>query len=359
MSGPCPEGSDRPLLSRSLSEGINYPNNSTFEKSPSTNGETWRTRLRICCTIPHATVLFSLINLSVFVVATIYSENAHKLKVDELSQRCAIVYLAPSNNTNINNLGVSLKSLNLHFKSDMKYRIVILHEDIPPVVQGRLQTLSEMSLQFTKINLPRYPNVTTSDHLSMNHSSKDAVLQAVTRFWFYTAMLSDSDKSGLAGIDYIVRLDPNSAFTAPIPHDFVKNFVVSGAQYGYQAINEDCIMNRTKDLKQLAISYVDLNGITPRSMDLWSPITRSGENPCLPYFKGPFEVINMRFFRSHSGIQAWIHVVDSNGGITRHQWRDASLRYLTVSLYATPEKLVRYSEKAVPYRQKVQNTTIL
>lgn len=308
-------------------------------------------RLQIIATLPHLVALVALILLIGYAAAGIRAEDARQLKTEDLEKRFAFVYLVTPNVTEIKSLGLSLQSLGKYFKSKLNYQIVIVHEDIPPLVQGRLQSLSEAPLRFREFRLdgPREFNLSKDNTDSANRTEwghRNAV-----RFWFHTAVLAIATKSGiLADLDYIARLDSESVFTANIGRDIIREFVLSGAQYGYQSIGKDCGENRTYRLQELAESYVELNGISPRSMNLWASFIRTKSGICLPKFENHFEMINMRFFRSHSGIQDWIRVVDANGGIYRHGWEDATLRYITVALYAAPEKLVRYGVDLIPYK---------
>lgn len=318
-------------------------------------------RLSVFVTIPHLIFLVALIVLSVLVVVTVRKESSRQLRADRLAQRCAFVYLAPSNYTNIRNLGSSIQSLNRFFKFDFKYKIIIVHETIPPLLQGRLQAISEAPLIFRQLILqlpnrnstPLNKTVTVRTQAEARRQS----LQHSVRFWAYTALLNDPTKAPFfVDIDYVIRLDQDWTFTAPITQDFVKSFVLSGAQYGYlQDARQDCSKNTSISLRQLATSYIELNGIFPRSRDLWSVIADNPKKTCLLYFNNHLELINLRFFRSHSGVQDWVRVVDANGGIFTLGWDDPMLRYITVALYAASEKIMKYDVKSIPYR-KIQGT---
>lgn len=377
---------------------------------------TLRSRATVLMTIPHAIFLVALIVLASFIIATIRAEQSRQRKTDRLAQRCAFVYLVSVNETNTTNLAKSLFSLNKHFKFDFDYKIVIVHDDMPPVMQGRLQAVSEAPLDFRPIILhhvgtnskdhswssslghsttsttattndtsslsdhqssttssslpaapPPYKNMTMlsaqqqlrwtyMDHVT-TLNGENLQKQHLTRFWFYTACLNDPTRmSPLLDFDYIIRLDSDWHFSAPVNRDFLRDFVQSGAQYGYfEKVGKDCTHNSTQPLQQLASSYVELNGITPRSMDLWSQVIKAPSSNtapvCLPLFLPHLEVINLRFFRSHSGIQDLLRVVDANGGIYTHAWKDSVLRFITVSLYAAREKITRYDIKVIPYQQ--------
>lgn len=314
--------------------------------------ETCLSRLSIIVSIPHLIAFLSLLVLSVYVAIVVHSETARQLRSEDLAHRCAFVYLVTSNRSDLDNLGFSLQSLNNYYNVGVNYRIIIVHEDIPPVVQGRLQALSEAPLQFREFQLetPLHLNLSESVNSSIVQTSTKWKRQSMIRFWFYITALAEPSKSRIfKDIDYIVRLNADSAIKGEISRDIIKDFVVKGMQYGYQKIGKDCNENVTFGLRQLAESYVELNGISPRSEDLWTSLVETKPGDCVPKFENHFEVINLRFFHSHSGIQDWIKVVEANGGIYRHRWGDGVLRYITIALYAAPEKLISYGANVMPF----------
>lgn len=312
----------------------------------------WRGRAWTFYTIPHALFLVSLIALTVYIAATMRVETSRRQKAHRLTQRCAFVYLAPANYTHIHNLGSSLQSLNRYVRFDTKYKILILHDHIPPVVQGRLQAVSEAPLHFRYVSIQSPMNQTDLLANLTRAEARKVTYKNFFRFWFFTAMLNDQGKSPfVSDFDYIVRLDHNWAFVAPVKTDFLQDFVQSGAQYGYQKVTKECAVNSTTTLRELVTSYVDMNGITPRSASLWSAIVESPHVQCMPKFETHFEAINLRFFRSHSGIQHWLRAVEANGGIYTNGWRDDVLRYVTIALYAVREKVVQYPADVIPYQK--------
>lgn len=318
----------------------------------------FKERLRIIATIPHVVALAALMLLMGYAAASIRAENARQHEAEDLEKRFAFVYLVTPNVTNVKDLGLSLQSLNKYFKLGLNYRVVIVHEGIPPLVQGRLQSLIEAPLRFREHQLrsPRSFNLSKETLSSTNETRWS--YQKTIRFWFHTAVLAMPSKNGiLADLDYIVRLNSDASFTRDISRDFIRAFVISGAQFGYQSIGKECTKNTTNGLKELAASYVELNGITPRSTSLWANVVRPSSGGCVPTFENHFEMINLRFFRSHSGIQDWLRVVDANGGIYRNGWGDAALRYITVALYVAPEKLIRYGFDVIPYKRRHQTIT--
>lgn len=349
------------------------------ENQPSSS---WHSRARVLMTIPHAIFILALLILSIFIIFTIRGEQARQRQSDRMAQRCAFVYLASMNRTNIGNLATSLRNLNRYVKFDFNYKIIIVHSDVPPVIQGRLQAVSEAPVEFRLFDLQaplkdyslRIMNSLNNSNDNNENSIKsiekeiDIQKQFKTnhkkrldqhemRFWFYTACLNDvAHSSPFFDIDYIVRLDPDWNFESHLSRDFLRDFVRVDAQYGYfQKVDEQCSTNSTSlvTLKDLVTSYVDLNGITPRSLHFWSLVIKPfpPQDPiCLPSFLPQLEVINLRFFRSHSGIQDLLRVIDSNGGIYLHGWKDSVLRFITVSLYAAQDKVIAYNPKVFMYR---------
>lgn len=325
----------------------------------------WRSKTKVFQTIPHVIFLIAFVVTVVRVIATIRTETSRQLKADCLTHRCAFVYLVPSNYSNVRKLSSSIASLNKEARFDFKYNIIIAHDGILPVIQGRLQAVSEAPIQFRHFELQSERGILPRNKNNVEHRSPEDVdvdfqdesaqriLDHVHRFWFYTALLNDPAKpSPLGDIDYAVRLDSNWIFTAPIEKDFLYDFVLNAAQYGYHGdIGNKCSENSSEALRYLAKSYIEFNGITPRSKDLWERVVHPQNQICLPYFHPHLEVLNLRFFRSHSGIQDWIRVVDTNGGIYSQGWTDHVLRYITISLYAVPEKIIHYNPKSISYRQ--------
>lgn len=301
-------------------------------------------RMKFFWNLPHFVALFSLLVLVVYISISVKVENARQVRTENLAQRCAFVYLVSSNKSDITNLGHSIQTLNKYSGFRMPYKVVVVHENIPPVVQGRVQALSEAPIHFRQFALDGPSTLNLSNEVSTFYKRSPWGYQKMIRFWFYSAILVDPARSApLNDLDYIVRMDADTALTSRVSRDIIKDFALFGAQYGYQKISQDCEGNFTVGLRELAESFIEINGITPRSQKLWSLLTNSKKG-CVPKFENHFEVMNVRFFRSHAGIQDWIKVVDANGGIFRHRWGDAALRFITVALYAAPEKVIKFDD---------------
>lgn len=295
--------------------------------------QSFRSRLQIIYTLPHLIALISLSLLALFIALSLYTESDETFSTPS---RIAFLYLAHTQ-TSIQNLAHSLQTLNQH-AARMQYPIFILHTNLTPVSKGKLQSLSEAQLTFRHFHIIQHEKSNAT--LTLNQLS----MRAISRFWFQAILLKTSIFSHF---DYIIRLDPHAAFVADIRTDFMQTFIAKGLQYAYATKTHTCNGNATS-VRALATSYVELNGISPRAAQLWSAMIRG---VCVPAFGGAFEIMNLRFFRSHSGIRDWIGLVDTNGGIWREGWTDDVLRYVTVALYAAPDKVVRYDLDVVPYRR--------
>ncbi|KAI0563763.1 Glycolipid 2-alpha-mannosyltransferase [Gracilaria domingensis] len=328
-STPSPMSSASILLSSS--------EKSEIQSSSSLGRSTWRQRLSLCYTLPHLAAFLSILSLCVVISYRLRQESLRQQEAPHLAERCAFAYVAAINRTNLKHLGLSLKSFNRHFHP-LPYKLLILHDGLPPVEQGKLQSLSEAPVLFRP--LQQTLNRTTT-HITLETDPNR------TRFWSYLALRQNDY---LSDIDFLIRLEPRATFASKIKFDFVRSFVANEMQYAYPSLEKECSPNVTKSLRELAASYVELNGIRPRNEQLWSTILKTESNPCMPVFSNHFEVINLRFFRTHSGVQDWIRVVEQHGGVFHNGWYDGLLRYVTVAIYAAPSKTIRYGPERVPFK---------
>ncbi|PXF40823.1 hypothetical protein BWQ96_09481 [Gracilariopsis chorda] len=320
--------------STKLSE-LTASHQSSEETSISFSPSTWRERVSLCYTLPHLAALLSLLTLSIVVVHRLRVEAYRHKEAALLAERCGFTYLVSVNHTSLSDLGHSLKSFNSHFVP-LPYKILILHDGLPPVDQGKLQSLSEAPLQFRFLQ-----------HI-VNRTKHNISLQGPENMIYFWSYLALRQNDYLEDIDFLIRLEPSAVFTRRIRSDFVLSFVAHGLQYAYPSLHRDCSPNVTQSLKELAVSYVGLNGIQPRNVPLWNTILTSHAKSCIPYFNNHFEIINLRFFRTHSGIQDWIRAIETHGGIFHNGWHDGLLRYVTVALYAAPSKTAKYGTDRVP-----------
>lgn len=317
-----------------------HPSQPLLSSSASHPESSWRERATLCYTFPHLIAFISVLAVFVFVVHRVRFEDSHEKEAAHLAQRCAFAYLVSVNATNLHNLGISIKSLNRYFKP-LPYKLIVLHDGLAPVEQGKLQSLSEAQIIFRSVS----DNLDDNVNRTQTNSSL-RISQNRARFWNYLAL---RPVAYLSDVDYLIRLEDSGVFTKPVTSDFVKLFVSSSSQYAYTSLTNDCSYNATNTLKALASSYVELNGFRARNTPLWNSIQNTRNSTCMPVFATHFEIMNLKFFRSHSGLQDWIRVIEAHGGIFHSGWNDGLLRYIAVALYAAAEKTVKYGTLLVPF----------
>lgn len=267
----------------------------------------------------------------------------------------AFVYLASSEPKDLRNLAYSLRSLDENYNLRAGHRVVIVHDSISTSKQHNLQSNFSSHLEFREVSIelpkPLY------DHYNLSYVEPPFrkrgkwSYQNMCRFWF--AALGDTKKTPLGDIDILIRLDTDSAFSlGRIDRDFVADFIGAGRRYGYIRIEKECDMENgdlAKSLKDMALSYVELNSIRPKSSELWGQVIRQ-TGTCIPSFANHFEIMDLRFWRTHQGIQDWRDVVEKNGGIYTHGWGDGQLRFITAAMHVGPAELVHIPKTRLSYQ---------
>lgn len=268
----------------------------------------------------------------------------------------AFVYLASSEPKDMRNLAYSLSNLDENYNSKAGHRVVVIHDSISLVTQNKLQNNSTSHLEFRKVSLELPEDLYNQYNLSSINPpfSKRGKwsYQNMCRFWF-AGITDDSKKSPFIDIDILIRLDTDSAFSlGELDRDFVADFIGGRRRYGYLRIEKECDKDENdlaRSLKQMVTSYVDLNGIRPKSLDLWSQVLRQKGN-CVPSFASHFEIMDLRFWRTHQGIRDWRDVVEKNGGIFTHGWGDGQLRLMAVAMHMGPAELVHIPKSRLFYQ---------
>jgi Glycolipid 2-alpha-mannosyltransferase len=238
----------------------------------------------------------------------------------------AFVYLAASDPNDLQNLIYSLRNLDENYNARARRRVVIVHESITSAEQNELQSYFSGHLEFRQVSL----DLPEELYERYNLSSIDPQFtkrgkwsyQNMCRFWWFSAMAENS-KSPLADVDILIRLDTDSAFSlGPIQRDFVQDFIDAKRRYGYIRIQKECDdtagKELAKSLKQFAVQYVEMNSIRPKSSEFWSRVLRQWHTSCIPSFANHFEIIDLRYWRTHQGMKDWRDVVEKNGGIYTH-----------------------------------------
>lgn len=257
------------------------------------------------------------------------------------SSSIAFVYLASSADRDVANLAYSLESLSTNFNAIAGYRVIIVHDgSMNQSIQTDLQSNFPSHIEFRNTSLL----IPTEIFEQYNLSSADPPFtkrgkwnyQNMNRWWYKVFV---SEQSPLSDVDVIARMDTDTAFTTPVERDFLADFTLGKKVYAYSRIRKQCTL--VDGLKDMAVEYVEMNSIRPQNNALWSEIVRNKRSPCVPSFANFFEVIDLRFWRTHQGVRGWQEVVDENGGIYRNGWGDGTLRYLTVSMFCREEKVLQ------------------
>lgn len=309
----------------------------------------------------HYVAAFSLI---VLIGHVVYISKWDDIQVSESksSLSTAFVYLAASEDSDISNLRFSLEHLDKAYNSNAGHRVVILHDSLNTSTQNLLQNDFPTHLEFKEVNLKLPIELEKKYNLSALTPPQTKrgkwSYQNMCRFWF-SAMTSK--QSPLADVDVMVRLDTDSAFSqGSIERDFVADFIGGNRRYGYTRMEKECDIDdkdSAQTLKAMLLQYVKMNAITPKSVDLWNKVLQQEKTKCLSKFENSFEIIDLKFWRSHPGIQDWRAVVEENGGIYRNGWGDGQLRYATVAMHVRPSELVQISKRRLMYRHPHNSET--
>lgn len=304
--------------------------------------------------ILHYVAAFSLIAL---IGKAVYVSKWDDVRVSESksSLSTAFVYLAASGDKDISNLRFSLEHLDKAYNSNAGHRVVILHDSLNSSVQNLVQNDFPTHLEFREVNLELPKELREKYNLSALTPafSKRGKwnYQNMCRFWF---SVITGKQSPLSDVDVMVRLDTDSAFSQGlIERDFVADFIGGSRRYGYTKMEKECDVDdkgSAQTLKAMLLQYVKINAIVPKSVDLWNKVLQQEKTKCLSKFENSFEILDLKFWRSHPGVQDWRAVVEKNGGIYRNGWGDGQLRYATVAMHVRQEELVQISKRRLMYR---------
>ena len=325
-------------------------------------------RLQICLTLPHGAALLSLIFLFCHVVWIIRLDTITQAESEAFARRCAFVYNAPNNHVNFSRFRKSLTSLNTHFKYNLPYHVIIIHHSIPPVTRGHLQAASEKLIsfrhlkqqqrqqQFYTVGITNTSAFVITDHLSRKLEKNSISLvksnpDTGINNWSLIQFIQLCRGHILSDIDYIVQLKTDGIFKSQVKKDFIQTFAQDQYQYAYQTISNECTANKVSNISKLTQSYVELNGIIPRNTHLWLQFSKATNRDCIPKFTGHFQVLNLRFIRSHTGIQDWIRLVEKNHVLFSSPADVGILHFITMALYSVTDKVAKYDSNVVPFHK--------
>ena len=169
--------------------------------------------------------------------------------------------------------------------------------------------------------------------------------QLMIRFWFKILFELPQFKQ----YDYIMRLDDDSQILGVWINVFneMRN---KGAVYF--ANDNDADLEKSLPglmrLQQIALKYIVLNNITVKQPEMIRD--GFGDDYILNYFNN-FEVIKLEFFRRHN-VRQWIDEVDRMNGILKYRWGDATLRYITLAMFAETKEVLHRTQYNLSYCHK-------
>ena len=204
--------------------------------------------------------------------------------------RAAFVYLVHS--YRVDQLVDSLASVFKFFNNAFRYPILLFHE--PSLdTSAAAATLSAL-LSPEQLCLVRWLEVTFS--FPPGFDAQAALDEGVVYPQFFPgyhhmcAFWASHVFShpAIRGLDYYVRLDTDSQFTAPITYDFIRFFKERGFEYGYRFFTTEP-PDDIKGLWDLVLAYVASHNLTaPPTLPL--PAANETATASLPMYYNNFEV---------------------------------------------------------------------
>ena len=134
----------------------------------------------------------------------------------------------------------------------------------------------------------------------------------------------------LGGYRYVMRMDVDSFILSPCRENLFERMRREGRRYAYRAVLKDARRYCT-DLWKTAEEHFRAAGIEPKAR-LYKDIREPG------IFYTNFEICDLSWFES-SPWQAFFKAIDEAGGIARHRWGDAPIRYIGVRALMEPAEI--------------------
>lgn len=125
----------------------------------------------------------------------------------------------------------------------------------------------------------------------------------------------------LDGYDFVMRMDVDSFILSPCRENLFARMDRENLHYAYRATLKDAPRYCT-GLWETADNYFRESGIMPKAL-LYRDIRR----PRIFYTN--FEICHLSWFRS-AVWQSFFSAIDKAGGIAKHRWGDAPIRYIGV-----------------------------
>jgi len=216
------------------------------------------------------------------------------------------------------------------------YDILVFHDDLLPADKDTLQSaVPDMPLRFISIRLrtPPHLNEVVIPDIVPHCSPGSSTLGYRHMVMFHAAgihaYLFDPD-NGYSDVEYILRLDDDSRFSAPIGYDLFRFMRVNNMSYGFVNVVPDdpgCVQGLWNHsytfIKEAVNSGIYIN---PKNVDLFFNHWEEGK-----VVYNNFEISRASIWRSPLW-RAFFDSVDKSGRVYTHRWGDAPLHTIFVLL---------------------------
>lgn len=159
--------------------------------------------------------------------------------------------------------------------------------------------------------------------------------------WYSMHMFEAMD---YLGYEWVIRIDDDSVFPAPIPYDIVAIMEANGAEYGYRADSTDT-SEVTNALPEAANYWLTAENMQPTwllqycSPQNISGLTRAGWSGII--FYNNFFVARISWWLQPK-IQAWLSFLLSSGGFYKFRWGDAPVHTFTMGMFMSEDSILQF-----------------
>ena len=280
--------------------------------------------------------------------------------------RAAVVYLTTTRPKDLAELKVSLHATWENFLVRFpQYPVLVVHEgDFTPAHEREVRDAAPVGLSLEVIHEPHFeppPHVSAlieAGTLEPSFMSWKA-REDKTHFgynnmirWMVRGIFEHPLLGSAGGLEYYMRLDTDSRLLSPLPEDPFELMRRDGLKYMFYDTLDD-VKRYSSGLVLLAEEHARRGGaaggevagggepprpspIEPAWPAAWAHALANRDTP--PSFYNNIEFGETAFFR-RPDVQALVKRIDADGGIYRHRWGDATIRWLTLSLFARPDQV--------------------
>jgi hypothetical protein len=161
--------------------------------------------------------------------------------------------------------------------------------------------------------------------------------------WNVVALFKHPEVSNL---DFVMRLDSDSEIKSTIKEDLFAVMAIRHLVYAYKIDSfESRDFGVTDGLAGFTRAYIQAHDLTPKNPGNILNLPYDGS---MPAFYNNFEIISVPFLKS-APVRNFVNVIDKSDMIYRKRWGDAPIRYLTMSIFAEPEKIWKINRDVFHY----------